>query len=116
MRFFVEGKAFRQQTYLATSFRKDVAERFLHANSDRGLSAVLWEVRIDRDRLCHHVNYLRHSTVANEEEYLFAPYSAFMVREVIWRSGAPDDPHTVVLSAAVDNLAEPEDLPLAPCS
>lgn len=93
-----------------------MAEKFLHANPDTGLSAILWQVCIDRERLCHHVNYLRHSTVANEDEYLFAPYSAFKVHGVQWRSGTPGDPHIVVLYAAVDNRVEPEDLPLAPCS
>ena len=51
-----------------------------------------------------------------EEEYLFTPYSAFTVLSAIWNAGTDADPHIIELQAAVDNKAEPEDLPLAPWS
>ena len=33
---------------------------------------------------------------------------------VAWRAGTTAEPHEIELLAAVDNKAEPEDLPLAP--
>lgn len=43
-------------------------------------------------------------------------YSAFTVRDVVWRAGTAEEPHEIDLFAAVDNLDAPEDLPLAPWS
>ena len=63
-----------------------------------------------------HVNLVKKSNVPGEEEYLFAPYSAFTVLSTTWNSGTAADPHIIELEAAVDNQAEPEDLPLAPWS
>jgi len=50
-----------------------------------------------------------------EAEFLFAPYSVFEVVRAHW-SDKPDDdnPHQITIRAAIDNLKEPEDLPLAP--
>ena len=79
-------------------------------------SKVLWRVRIDPERRCLHVNLVEKSNVPGEEEYLFAPYSAFTVLSAKWRAGTVAEPHVVELLAAVDNKAEPEDLPLAPWS
>ena len=75
---------------------------------------MLWRVRIDPDRKCLHVNLVKKTNVAGEEEYLFAPYSAFTVLSAEWNTGTDNDPHVIELVAAVDNKAEPEDLPLAP--
>ena len=46
---------------------------------------------------------------------MFAAYSTFTVTKVVW-SNSPDDehPHEVCLQAAIDNMKEREDLPLAP--
>ena len=41
-------------------------------------------------------------------------FSTFEVLEVAWNAGDGDDPHVVRLRAAIDNLKEAEDLPLAP--
>ena len=51
-----------------------------------------------------------------DHRYLFAPYSAFKVLRVHVGDGTMRRPHEVILEAAPDNLAEPEDLPLAPWS
>ena len=40
-------------------------------------------------------------------------YSVFTVKKVEWASD-PDESHLVVLQAAIDNLREPDDLPLCP--
>ena len=74
------------------------------------------QVRIDAERKCVHVNLVKKTNVAGEEEYLFAPYSAFTVLSVRWNAGTAAAPHEIELLAAVDNKAEREDLPLAPWS
>ena len=67
------------------------------------------------------MSLVRKSHVAGEAEYLFAPYSVFTVQRVEWSvlgagGATADQPHIVHLEAAVDNLKEPEDLPVAPWS
>jgi hypothetical protein len=114
--FFVSGRQFRQPAYLATSFSEDVARRFIGMRgADR---CVLWRVRIDAVRKCMHVNLVtrRVPGLPDEQEYLFAPYSAFSVLSATWNAGTVANPHVIELLAAVDNRTEPEDLPLAPWS
>ena len=103
---------FRQPAFLASSFSKRVAKKFLEESP----SAIMWEIEIDRAQKCRHVNLVQNSVVEGEQEYLFVPYSAFTVRKVRWAAGTTKDPHWIVLTAAVDNLAACEELPLAPCS
>ena len=84
-------------------------------------SKVRWIIRVDPARKCLHVNLLtkRVPGVPDEQEYLFAPYSAFQVISAAWNAGTDEDPHVIELLAAVDNKqAElwPEDLLLAPWS
>ena len=67
-------------------------------------------------RKCLHVNLVKKTNVPGEEEYLFAPYSAFTVVSTSWNAGTVAEPHQLELLAAVDNKAEPEELPLAPWS
>ena len=112
--FYVSGRHFRQPAYLATSFSRAVASEFI-GRSDMP-SKVLWLVRIDPQRKCLHVNLVKRSNVHGEEEYLFAPYSAFTVIRVQWNAGSIESPHVIELLAAVDNKEAPEDLPLAPWS
>ena len=77
---------------------------------------MLWQVRIDSERKCAHVNLVKKTNVPGEEEYLFAPYSAFTVISAKWRAGTNADPHVVELAAAPDNVGPSEKLPLAPWS
>ena len=65
-----------------------------------------------------HVNLVtrRVPGLPDEQEYLFAPYSAFSVLSAAWNAGTVANPHVIELLAAVDNRTEPEDLPLAPRS
>ncbi len=77
---------------------------------------MLWWVRVDPERKCAHVNLVKKTNVPGEEEYLFAPYSAFEVLSATWNAGTVAAPHEIELLAAVDNKEEPEDLPLAPWS
>jgi hypothetical protein len=119
--FFEVGKKYRVPGFLATSFNEDVAYRFLYMKFADGKTPVKWIVELDprgRDTLqyrCKHVNYCENSDVAGEEEFLFAPYSVFTVLSVtVPPVVTDDDPVVVRLQAAVDNLKEQEDLPLAP--
>ena len=73
-------------------------------------------MRIDAQHKCRHVNLVRNTNVPGEDEYLFAPYSAFKVVNASWRAGTNDQPHEVELYAAIDNQWPREDLPLAPWS
>ena len=112
--FFTPGKAFRQPAFLATSFSPAVAHSFIAMRG--GDDCVLWTIRIDSARKCKHVNLVTKTNVPGEQEYLFAPYSAFTVLSVSWNAGTVAEPHQIELLAAVDNKDEPEDLPLAPWS
>ena len=108
--------------FLATSFSEDKAEEFLYrAHVFNRWPAVKWVIRLDprgeaqHKYRCKHVNLVRHSNVAGEEEFLFAAYSVFTVREARWSATASDDdPHVVYLDAAIDNRKAPGNLPLAP--
>jgi hypothetical protein len=112
--FFRSGQKFRQPAFLATSFSKSVAEGFIRMRG--GDDCVLWTIRIDPARKCKHVNLVTKTNVEGEQEYLFAPYSAFTVVSVRWNAGSVGQPHQIELLAAVDNKEEPGDLPLAPWS
>jgi hypothetical protein len=88
MDFYTVGSSFRVASFLATSFSMHVAEQFLLYSDGRGEPCVVWEIHLDPAgefspaRRCKHVSYVKHSNVARECEYLFAPYSPFTVKEV----------------------------------
>ena len=114
--FFVARRHFRHPMYLATSFSQASADFFMRRSTME--SKIRWLVRIDPVLKCNHVNLVtkRVPDLPDEQEYLFAPYSAFIVLSAVWNAGSDKDPHVVQLLASVDNKAEPEDLPLAPWS
>ena len=125
--FFTRGKKFRVPGCLSTSATHSKAEEFLR---DRGGSdCVLWTIRFDTSRRCHHVNFISvhdgsldapgaSPNIALEDEFLFSPYSVFTVAEepVFRDAPTPAQPHLVVLLAAIDNKDEPETVELAPWS
>jgi len=80
---------------------------------------ALWTIKLDPRGLkdleyrVKNMTFVDHTHVTNEGEYLFAPYSVFYVKKTKWSSD-PSMPHKITLVAAVDNLGEPEDMPLAP--
>ena len=86
--FYQVGKSFRVAGFLATSFVREVAEGFMCFADRRGEPCVLWEIHVDPAgerspaRRCKHVNYVTRHNIPGEEEYLYAPYSPFTVREV----------------------------------
>jgi hypothetical protein len=51
--------------------------------------------------------------ITGEEEFLFAPFSVFTVRRVVW-STDPVVPHVIEAEAAIDNKMHREDLPTVP--
>jgi hypothetical protein len=119
--FFMEGKEYRAPGFLATSFSEFKAREFIFNEATAyGKPGVLWKVHVDPAgahdpaRRCRHVNFVRHSLVAGEQEYLFAAYSVFTILHVTWSPNPMDTPHTIELEASVDNALCSEDLPLAP--
>ena len=137
------GKQYRVPGFLATSFSKAAAVRFLRTQQAWGRQPILWTVHVDpageRDftKRCKHVNYVSHSLIADhagapvEREYLFAAYSIFTVRSVEWNveidAATNVVGHRIELDAASDNAvaaeggagrwatpAGSEGLPLAP--
>ena len=83
--FFTVGKKYRTTRFVATSFRRSVAERFVSRRPDPAVNkAILWTVRFHRTDRCMHVNYLQDLSALDESEFLFPPYSVFTVREVDW--------------------------------
>jgi hypothetical protein len=110
--FFTEGKVFRQPCFLATSFLQAKAEYFRGRAQKNGFQGILWVICTDPagehdvTKRCKHVNFVQHSLVAGEEEYLFATYSIFTVRSVTW--GVDGAPHRIELDAASDNKVEAE--------
>ena len=102
--------------FLATSFCHDVARGFvsraLASPQDHVYEPVLWIIEVGCD--CLHVNYLQ----TDEEEFLFAPFSAFRVKAAEWQlEPTRDRPHKITLEAAADNRDTamwPLELPLAP--
>jgi hypothetical protein len=114
--FFVPGREFRQPAFLATSFLESTAETFIGRSTMP--SKAKWLVRIDPEYKCRHVNLVtrRVADLEDEQEYLFAPYSAFRVLSTNWNTGTSADPHVIELLAAPDNKAVSEHLPLAPWS
>ncbi len=110
--FFQVGKAFRQPCFLATSFAESKAEFFRSMAQQKGFQSILWVIQVDPDgehditKRCKHVNFVHHSLVPGEQEYLFTAYSIFTVRAVKWgKAGAP---HRIDLDAASDNRPEAE--------
>ena len=94
--FFTPGRQYRVPGFLATSFSRVTATRFLRTAEAYGQQAVMWVVHVDPSgehdaaHRCAHVNYVSHTHVGGEAEFLFVPYSIFTVRSVTCVSGAHD--------------------------
>jgi hypothetical protein len=114
--FFRPGKKYRVPFFLATSFEKTKVAQAIFANQAqaKGLPPVLYIFHLNAEFRCVHVNFLGEKSLCNESEFLFAPYSVFTLRSVEWQSDPTwQSPHIIQLEVAVDNKAEPENLPLA---
>jgi hypothetical protein len=129
--FFNEGVQYRIPGFLATSDSQAVAKKFAEMAYKENFSgaqtesssldgAVIWTIEMDPkgagnlDLRCRQASFIKHTLVKDEKEYLFAPYSVFTVRSVTWSDNPTyETPHEIKLTAALDNLLESEDLPLA---
>ena len=89
-----------------------VATRFMRVAEAYGRQSVMWVVHVDpagehdAAQRCQHVNFVSHTHVGGEAEFLFAPFSIFTVRAVTWGEGGAA--HRIELDAATDNRAEAE--------
>ena len=118
--FYRVGKKYRVPMFLATSIEAQVAIDFMmratDASEDDEHEPVVWTFELDDNERCMHVNYIS----TNEQEFLFAPYSAFRVKAATWqREPTRNRPHKITLEVAADNRqldTWPEGLPLAPWS
>ena len=87
---FVAGAEYRASMFLATSFKRSVAEVFLRAAATAAIPGlcglrkrVLFEIECPSTR-CMHANYIEAGVSmmgGSEAELLFTPYSAFTVIE-----------------------------------
>ena len=114
----IKGKKYRVPGFLATSSKRSIAANFAF-DPERTHPCAMWRIVFD-PRGEHHPEYrVQHMTfvsktlIKGENEYLFAPYSAFTLMSVKW-SATLRRPHEFVIQAAVDNLQEDENLPLTP--
>jgi hypothetical protein len=123
--FFEAGKKYRVPGFLATATVKNVTNNFMRRAEAAGFPVVQWCILLDKRsdpqgdnslaHRCKHVNLLRVTHCPGEEEYLFAAFSVFTVREAAWSTNPTmQDPHRITIEAAIDNVLEPEVLPLAP--
>ena len=104
--------------FLATSNQQSVAAAFVHKyNTDH--PAAMWRVKFDKrgkkkpQYRVQHMSFVSNTMIADEFEYLFAPYSVFTLVSVKW-SDKLRKPHQFTILAAPDNREEDENLPLAP--
>jgi hypothetical protein len=76
---------------------------------------VIWRIVMPRSQHCNHVNFIKHDLGENddEDEFLFVPYSTFVVGECQWSARPREEPHLIELFAMADNLQEDEELPLS---
>jgi len=70
---------------------------------------TLWEISMPKE-MFHGMDVI---SEFKEDEYLFPPYSVFVVKETKWKeSPSRQNPNVVRLEAVGDNKEHPEELPL----
>ena len=111
----VGAAAFRIPQYWATSLSEDVATRFMRDNSRHdGLQSVLWTISMAADVNMWNAALVESSHFVGEQEYLFVPFSTFVLLQVRWGVGTHDKPHRIEVLARCDNRKESDQLPTAP--
>lgn len=113
--FYTPGTHYRVPMYLATSLQKRVAQGFLNILPSKSCP-TLWYIHFPEEK-CVHVNFIPQGVgcYADEEEFLFVPYSTFKVKKVdMKKKPTSRHPNEIHIMACSDNNNEPEDLPLAP--
>ena len=69
---------------------------------------------LDPDYRVKHMSFVSKTLIAEEAEYLFAPYSVFTLVSVKWSAAKVIKTHEFTIRAAHDNKEEDENLPLTP--
>jgi len=113
--FFKVGVWYRSPGYVATSFSEHVAGGFAARGAENpppGTISVMWVLHYNAAQRTANARYLAKALVTHaEKEFLIVPYTAFTVRRVDWKAS----PHAIIeVDVGVNNLKDPEDLPLAP--
>lgn len=110
--FFVQGTRFRVPGLLATSKKESTARKFMNRIvADQ--SRVLFQIFFDDSRYLTNVQHFKHGSSGkkSEHEYLFAPYSCFIVPTPPQWSSSPSEPHFITLT--MDNRSRPVNTILA---
>jgi len=132
--FFTIDKKYRAPMFVATSLDDNVpVDMFLMRlppptaeQTPAFQEPTLWRFHLNGSlstgQRCKHVNYLDRNDGSFEEpehEFLYSPYSVFVVRAVEWHASPMVNEyiaqfHTIDVDVLPDNKREPIDLPLAP--
>ena len=99
--------------FLASSVQEMVAEGFVQRRNP-AWEGIIWHIYAPLMSGTASVNHIARTNCEGEDEFLFAPYSAFTVLQVDWAAGTTMSPHEVHIMACVDNKEEDEGLPNAP--
>merc|ERR1712023_559000 len=79
---FEKDQQYRAAMFLATAVDEEATKAFLQ-KVPFGLVPVLFIFELDNEKKCDHVMFLEGLTlVKGENEFLYAPYSAFTVKDV----------------------------------
>lgn len=114
--WFQQGKKYRTNMFVATSFYRSVAEKFqVEAGASQTLDPIMWKFQFEHEN-CLHVNFLRPGieSTHSEYEFLLPPGTVLTVVDLVWRGHATGEPHEITVKVAPDNAKEPLDLPLSP--
>merc|ERR550514_194306 len=115
--FFSKGKMYRAPMYLATSCQETVATQFMEWGMEDYSDSrvpVHFKFYINPMKKCDHVFYIEGlSHCVGEEELLYAPYSAFKVRDTIFPDGelSHKNPIVVEIDVQPNNMNAREDVP-----
>jgi hypothetical protein len=110
--FFIEGKKYRVNMFLATSFKREKAMEFARADYARAGNPPTMFIFHYSAAGCVHVNYIK-SLIPEESEFLFPAFSVFTVRSTNFSSSTAELSE-IHLDVAPDNFTESENLPLSP--
>ena len=99
--------------FLACSVQEDVAMDFVERRNP-AWEGIVWHIYVPLKSGTASVNHIARTNCEGEDEFLFAPYSAFTVLKVEWSAGSTMIPQEVHIMASVDNREEDDGLPNAP--
>jgi len=102
--FFVQGKRFRVPGVFSASKRESMARRYMNRVHPEH-ARVLFKIFFDEPQHLGNVQHFKNSFSGKKSvhEYLFAPYSCFIVPAPPQWSSDPSEPHCITLT--MDNRA-----------